>query len=102
MSDFTFELELKEKLCKFKGKSKRDCYKLIWQWVKEGSITFPLFQELCDAVARRSDSSDSNVTLTPKPVAQCAHPMEYRTLTGANAFKCGLCGAELNNYWRMP
>jgi hypothetical protein len=43
--------EFDDKVCKFLGKSSHDCYKLIWQWSKEKSISLSLFEALCEAVA---------------------------------------------------
>jgi hypothetical protein len=53
--------DFNEKVLKFSGKSKRECYKLVWQWAKEKTISLSMFEALCDKI------SDSNkiVSLSP-------------------------------------
>lgn len=48
--------EYDEKVIKFGGKTPRECYKLIWQWVKEKRIPLSLFIELCEAVAHKGNT----------------------------------------------
>lgn len=49
MSHSSWEYE--DKVKKFEGKSKHECYKLIWQWSKEKAISLSLFEALCEQVA---------------------------------------------------
>lgn len=41
------------KVCKFFGKTSHECYKLIWQWSKEKSISLSLFEALCEAASKQ-------------------------------------------------
>lgn len=45
------EWEFEDRLKKFTGKSSHECYKLLWQWAKEKTISLSLFEALCEAVA---------------------------------------------------
>jgi hypothetical protein len=53
-----YQHEFDEKVAKFKNKTSHECFKLIWQWVKEKSISLSLFEDLCKNVIDKNKPID--------------------------------------------
>ena len=47
---------------KFEKKSVEDCYKQLWQWIKQNKIDFLLFKKLCAYIeGRRNNEAVTSV-----------------------------------------